>query len=83
MKNSAVRYGFVSKFLHWAIFLLILNQFVVAAAMLTTPDYETTAGFTQGTLYNWHKSIGLIVLALAVLRYIWQSVPGSRTGLPI
>jgi cytochrome b561 len=78
MKNSAVRYGFVTKFLHWAIFLLILNQFVVAAAMLTTPEYETTAGFTQGALYNWHKSIGLIALALAVLRYVWR----KRADLP-
>jgi len=72
MRNSAARYGPVTKILHWTVFLLILNQFVAAAAMLTTPQDETTWGFSQGTLYNWHKSIGLIVLAVAVLRYIWR-----------
>src|SRR5882762_3834381 len=72
MSNSAARYGPVTKILHWTVFLLILNQFVAAAAMLTTPQDETTWGFSQGTLYNWHKSIGLIVLAVAVLRYIWR-----------
>jgi cytochrome b561 len=72
MKNSAIRYGFVTKALHWTVFLLILNQFIVAAAMLNTPPEETTAGFTQGTLYNWHKSIGLIALAVVLLRFIWR-----------
>ncbi len=72
MKNSAARYGLITKVLHWTVFLFILNQFVVAAAMLNTPQAETPGGFSQGTLYNWHKSIGLIALALALLRYIWR-----------
>jgi len=78
MKNSATRYGLVTKFLHWTVFLLILNQFVVAFAMLTTPPDDTFAGFTPGGLYNWHKSIGLAVLAAALLRYIWR----KSTALP-
>ena len=78
MKNTATRYGFVTKCLHWTVFLLILNQFVAAAAMLNTPQGQTTAGFTQGTLYNWHKSIGLILLLVALARYIWR----KRTPLP-
>ena len=72
MKNSAARYGLVTKVLHWSVFLLILNQFAAAAAMLNTPEGETTWGFSQGTLYNWHKSIGLVALAVALLRYIWR-----------
>jgi cytochrome b561 len=78
MKNTAARYGLVTKVLHWTVFLLILNQFVVAAAMLNTPQGETTAGFTQGTLYNWHKSIGLIALAVALARFVWR----KSTPLP-
>lgn len=72
MKNSAARYGVVSKVLHWTVFVLFLNQFVVAIAMLNTPQGQTTAGFTQGTLYNWHKSTGLILLGVVLLRYIWR-----------
>jgi cytochrome b561 len=78
MRNTAVRYGVVSKVLHWTLFLLILNQFVVAAAMLNTPAEDTTAGFTRAGLYNWHKSVGLIALALALMRFIWR----KTTALP-
>ena len=72
MINTDTRYGPVTKALHWLLFLLLLNQFVVAAAMLNTPDGETTAGFTQGALYEWHKSIGLVALAAALARYLWR-----------
>jgi cytochrome b561 len=72
IKNSATRYGFVAKFFHWTLFLLVINQFVVAAAMLNTPPDSTVAGFSPATLYNWHKSIGLVALAAALLRYIWR-----------
>ncbi len=78
MKNSATRYGVVTKVLHWAVFLLFVNQFVVATAMLNTPQGQTTAGFTQGTLYNWHKSTGLILLGVALVRYLWR----KRTPVP-
>ena len=72
MMNTDTRYGPVTKALHWLLFLLLLNQFVVAAVMLNTPDGGTTAGFTQGTLYEWHKSIGLVALAAAAVRYLWR-----------
>ncbi len=78
MKNTTDRYGIVTKAFHWTLFVLILSQFVVAAMMLNTPQGSTTLGFTQGTLYNWHKSVGLIALALALARYIWR----KTTPLP-
>lgn len=31
---------------------------------------ETTLGLTQATFYNWHKSIGLVALIVAVLRLL-------------
>jgi cytochrome b561 len=78
MKNTPARYGVVTKVLHWTLFLLILNQFAVATMMLNTPQGTTTAGFTQGMLYNWHKSTGLIALAVALARYVWR----KTTPLP-
>jgi cytochrome b561 len=78
LRNSDTRYGVVAKSLHWLLFLLILNQFVVAATMLRLPPDETIVGLTAGTLYNWHKSIGLIALAAAGLRLAWR----KTTPLP-
>jgi len=81
MKNTRARYGVVTKVLHWTLFVLIVNQFVVATMMLNTPQGTTTAGFTQGVLYNWHKSIGLIALAVALARFIWRkTTPAARLG---
>ena len=78
MMNTNARYGLVTKTLHWGVFLLMLNQFIVATAMFHTEPGETTFGYTQGSLYEWHKSIGLIVLALAIVRYVWR----KTTPLP-
>lgn len=72
MNNIVSRYGAVAKTLHWTGFLLLLNQFVVATAMLNTEESETTAGFTQGALYEWHKSVGLVALAVVLVRYVWR-----------
>ena len=77
-KNGRSSYGTVTKLFHWAVFLLFLNQYFVAYAMLNTAEGSTTAGFAQGTLYNWHKSIGIILLGLALLRYTWR----KTTPLP-
>jgi cytochrome b561 len=78
MRNTPTRYGWMTKALHWIVFALIFNQFVVAIAMMNTPQGATTGGFSSGTLYNWHKSIGLAILALAFVRYVWR----RRTPLP-
>jgi cytochrome b561 len=72
MTNSDSRYGWVTKALHWLLFVLLLHQFCAAWAMLHTPDGETTAGLTQGSLYEWHKSIGLVALLAASARYLWR-----------
>ena len=77
MKNTPTRYGGVTKVLHWTLFLFILNQFVVGVTMMNTPADSTVAGFSPGALYNWHKSIGLLALAAALLRFIW------RVGTPL
>jgi cytochrome b561 len=69
--NSAAGYGALTKLLHWAIALLFLLQYGCAAVMLRTPDGDAAgAVVSQATLYNWHKSIGLVALVVAVLRLI-------------
>lgn len=74
LTNTSNRYGTVTKVLHWTVFLLLLNQFVVAGLMLTTEEWETTAGFTQAALYEWHKSVGIVVFAVVCVRYIWRKL---------
>lgn len=66
--NSADGYGALTKALHWLIAGLFLTQYFTAVVMLRTPAEGTMLGMAQSTTYNWHKSLGLLALLLAVAR---------------
>jgi cytochrome b561 len=65
-------YGPVAKTLHWLVFALVVVQYVVA---ITMPDIGRNT--VPGTLINLHMSIGLTIVALVVVRWLW------RVGHPI
>jgi cytochrome b561/polyisoprenoid-binding protein YceI len=56
----------VAKGFHWLIALLIFIQFPLAWTM------DSFSGLQKFQAYNWHKSIGITVLALMVLRFLWR-----------
>lgn len=73
-------YGGVARALHWVILLLLVAQYTVAWTM---------PGIHRGTrpegLINVHLSLGLVILALAVLRLLWRvahPVPLLRDTMP-
>lgn len=60
-------WGAIAKILHWAMAVLILAQFALgwlAVGWRLSP--------TKLDLFVWHKSIGLLLLALAVVRLGWR-----------
>jgi cytochrome b561 len=73
--NSTVGYGALTKLFHWLIAFLFASQYLSATIMLRTPAEATTLGIDQATYYNWHKSLGLVALAVAVARLL-----NRRTG---
>jgi cytochrome b561 len=68
LANSAAGYGALTKLFHWLVALLIVLQYTSASIMLRTPAEATTFGLDQATYYNWHKSLGLVVLLLTLAR---------------
>jgi cytochrome b561 len=72
LKNSPTHYGAITKLLHWSVFLLFLYQYLGANLMTRVGRGHTLLGLTQGDWYNWHKSMGLMLLALAFLRLLWR-----------
>ena len=78
LKNSATHYGSVTRFLHWTIFILFVWQYLSAAIMTHVGRDNTLLGLTQGNYYDWHKSMGLILLILAIMRLVWR----KTTPLP-
>ena len=69
LKNTGHNYGSVAKFFHWSIAVLIILMILIGA-------FREDLG--SKTLASWliqlHKSTGLLILALMVLRLAWRWV---------
>lgn len=76
-KNTATQWGSVSKTLHWLIALLILTLGIVGLTMSELP--KTPKYFW---VYTAHKSIGITVLVLVVVRLSWRLYAGAPEPVP-
>ena len=76
-KNPTDRWGPVSQLLHWTIAALIVAVAVIGLWMDTLPRSPRTI-----EIYALHKSIGLSILALVVLRLAWRGYAGAPRTLP-
>jgi len=80
LKNTESSYGIVAKGFHWLLFLMLTFMVVAGnflASMPKGPEKLQTAGM--------HKSFGLVVLALILLRLVWRLVnrrPKDPEGTP-
>lgn len=68
LKNDKHGYGAFTKFFHWLIVIMFAWQYVSAAIMTRMSRGDSVIGLSQGNYYDWHKSIGLVALAIAILR---------------
>jgi cytochrome b561 len=67
LANTAQSWGTPAKFFHWTVALLILVQIalgVSAVAWRVSP--------LKLELFVWHKSIGMLILALMLARLAWR-----------
>ena len=71
--NSAEGYGSLTKALHWLVVALFAFQVVSALTMTRLGD---DAAAERDALYNWHKTIGLVALGVAVAR-LWARKAGE------
>lgn len=71
-KNTADRWGPVSQALHWLVVLLVLVLAIVGLSLDSLP--KTPKYFWVFTL---HKSVGITVLALVLLRIGWRLHAGA------
>jgi len=72
--NSSTHYGAVTRFLHWTVFVLFVYQYLGANLMTRIGSGKTLLGWTQGNYYDWHKSVGLVLLGLALARLAWRKL---------
>ncbi|MET3794183.1 cytochrome b [Aquamicrobium terrae] len=69
-RNTQAGYGLAAQVLHWLIALLFACQ--LALGYLTQASADDPA--LQFRLYQWHKSLGFLILALALLRLGWWAI---------
>ncbi|MDA1064503.1 MAG: cytochrome b, partial [Proteobacteria bacterium] len=68
--SSATRYHSFSQFLHWAIAGLIVLQFILAN--LAEGAADSGSALRELALLANHKSVGITVLALVIVRLMWR-----------
>lgn len=82
MSNSETRYGTIAMTLHWLIAIAIVALLVVGKYMHGLPNNDPD----KFALYQLHKSFGISVLVLTVVRILWRltnKVPPLPPGMPV
>ncbi|MBY4891650.1 cytochrome b [Rhodobacteraceae bacterium N5(2021)] len=74
MTNSSAGYGALTKLFHWLIVILFAAQYLSGNIMVAIGFNAEFAGIGTNTYYNWHKSLGLVALAVAIFRIINRRV---------
>lgn len=67
LRNTGRSWGAPAKLLHWAVAALVFVQFALgwaAASWRLSP--------TKLDLFVWHKSTGMVILALMIVRVAWR-----------
>lgn len=80
IKNSAETFGLVTRLLHWIIGLVIIFLIGLGWYMVGLTYYDKW----YNSSLTWHKSLGLIVLGLALFKLGWQvysPLPAAGAGL--
>lgn len=81
VRNTAVSYGSVARFFHWLVALLVVGQLLGG---FYAADFAEQS--MKGQLFFWHKSLGLTILWLMLLRVIWRFKniqPGYEARVPL
>jgi len=78
LRNTDIAWGTVSMLLHWLVVLLVL----VAATLGLVMD-EMPNSMTKLRVFALHKSLGITVLALMLLRLAWRLLGGRPAALPM
>jgi len=67
IRNTPARWGHIAQFLHWLIVALIIVQVILANIAEDLP-----IGVKKLAMFARHKSVGITILALAVIRLLWR-----------
>jgi len=67
MSTQSLNYSRIAISLHWMMAILIIGQ-IIGGVVMHNMD-PTSLKFS---LYQWHKSFGILILGLSLLRLVWR-----------
>jgi cytochrome b561 len=67
IRNTTTRWGAIAQTLHWLIVVLIIAQVILANIAEDLP-----LGVKKLAMFARHKSVGITILVLAVVRLAWR-----------
>lgn len=77
-RNTSEGFGRVARLLHWLTALLIVGLLVVGWIMTELrPSPDTIR------IYNLHKSFGLLLLAIVLVRLLWKGIDRAPPPVPM
>lgn len=77
-KNTQTRYGMVAILLHWIVALTVIGLAILGLWMVGLSYYSPY--YRVGPF--WHKSIGIALFAVLVLRLLWRWLTPRPAHLP-
>ncbi|MEM7404541.1 MAG: cytochrome b [Pseudomonadota bacterium] len=75
-RSDSGNWGLAARGLHWLMAAAIVGMLVLGHVMVEYP-----MSVTKLKLYAWHKSIGVTILALLLIRMLWRVID-ERPQLP-
>lgn len=75
-RNTSIDYGWLTKVFHWLVFLLVVGM-IISGFLMT----DVLAKSLKPQVYMIHKSFGLCILALMLIRISWMLI-NIRPQLP-
>ena len=78
MLQARSRYDAVAIVIHWLTAVAIGGQLVMGWTMTAMRP----GAYLQFSLYQWHKSVGITILALSVLRLVWRLMHQAAAAAP-
>jgi len=73
MTTDTRRYNGIAMALHWLMAFFIVAMLVIGKIMVDLPDNDPD----KFAFYQTHKSVGLTILALTLLRIVWRVIHKS------
>lgn len=79
LRNTTTRFGWISIALHWTLAPLLIGMFVLGKYMVDLDYYDR---WYHDSL-QWHKALGVIIVAAMVFRFLWNRLQPKPQPLQI